>query len=327
MMIIRQSGVALITVMLILALATVTAVSMASRQNIDTHRSANTLNYEQAYQYILAGEDFSKQTLIDHFANNLTTLVTQDNIDLWTVGVGFDIEGGAISGKINDLQSLFNINSLVDSSGVANQLQMERFRNLLANIPPIPPGNRTISVNIVEAIVDWIDRGQIPLGVNGVEDDVYMGYEKPYRTADQPMSDISELLLINGIDQEIYNVLLEYVCVLKNVNTNINVNTASAIVISSLNNNITLNQATRLINNRPGDGFASVAVFLNDPIFSGLNINASGLSVTSEYFRLKTVAQVGKANLRFTSQLHRSVNATGSGNITFNIIKRSRGVI
>lgn len=320
-MIIKQSGVALITVMLILALATVTAVSMASRQNIDTHRSANTLNYEQAYQYILGAEDFSKQKLIIHFANNLTALVTQADINQWKVA--FPIEGGAISGEIEDLQSLFNINSLVDSNGVANQLQMRRFRNLLANIPPIPPANLTISANIVEAIVDWIDRGQIPLGVNGVEDGVYMGYEEPYRTADQPMSDISELLLINGIDKDIYNILLKYVCVLKDVNTNINVNTASAIVISSLDNNITLNQATTLVNNRASNGFASVADFLNDPIFSGLNINVSGLSVTSEFFRLHTLAQIGKTNLRFTSQLHRSANANG----TFTVIKRSRGVI
>lgn len=327
MMIIRQSGVALITVMLILALATVTAVSMASRQNIDTHRSANTLNYEQAYQYILAGEDFSKQILIEHFANNLTTLVTQANIELWTVGVGFDIEGGAISGEINDLQSLFNINSLVDSTGVANQYQMTRFRNLLRNIPPISGSNRTINVNIVEAIVDWIDRDQNPLGVNGVEDDVYMGFEKPYRTANQTMSDISELLLINGIDQEIYNILLEYVCVLNNVDTNINVNTADALVISSLDSSITLIQATTLVNDRSSDGFASVAEFLNDPIFAGLNTNniKTGLSVTSEYFRSRTSVQVGKANLRFISQLRRS--ASVNGNITFNVIKRSRGVI
>ena len=47
----REKGVALITVMLILALATILAVSMSTRQQLDIHRSANVFNFEQAYMY------------------------------------------------------------------------------------------------------------------------------------------------------------------------------------------------------------------------------------------------------------------------------------
>lgn len=319
MMSLKQSGVALITVMLILALATVTAVSMASKQNIDTHRSANILNYEQAYQYISGAEDFSKQKLIIHFANNIAEPVTEVDINKWKVA--FPVEGGSISGEIEDLQALFNVNSLVDANGVANQLQITRFRNLLSNIPLTPPANLTINTNIVEAIVDWIDRDQNPLGVNGVEDNEYLGYTESYRTANQPMSDISELLLIKGIDKNIYDILLKYLCVLKEVNSAINVNTASAVVISSLDSNITLNQADTLVANRVANSFASVADFLNDPIFAGLNISVSGLSVTSDYFRLKTLAQINKTNLRYTSQLYRNANRI------IRVIKRSRSVL
>lgn len=316
MMSLKQSGVALITVMLILALATVAAVSMATRQNIDTHRSANILNYEQAFQYITGAEDFSKQKLVAHFGSgSAIVVVTEEDINSWKVT--FPIEGGAISGEVEDLQALFNVNSLVDSNGVANQLQITRFRNLLANIPATPP----ININIVEVIVDWIDRRQDPYGLTGVEDNEYLGYAEPYLTADQPMSDISELLLIKDIDDDIYHALLPYICVLKRVDSAINVNTASAVVISSLNSNITLNQADTLVANRANNGFTSVPDFLSDPIFSGLNINDSGLSVTSEFFRLQTLAQIDKTNLRYTSQLHRNVNGTIS------IIKRSRSVL
>ena len=44
----RQRGVALLTVMLVVALATTTAVAMASRQQVDIRRTENTLYQGQA---------------------------------------------------------------------------------------------------------------------------------------------------------------------------------------------------------------------------------------------------------------------------------------
>lgn len=308
----KQSGVALITVMLILALATVTAVSMASRQNIDIHRSANILNYEQAFQYILGAEDFSQIMLARHFKDK-PLIVTETDVDKWKVT--FPVEGGSISGQVEDLHALFNINSLVDSKGNPNLSQVARFTNLLAEL--------NINTNIVDPIVDWLDRYENPFRTNGVEDNEYLGYEVPYRTANQPMSDISELLLIKGIDKDVYDILLPHVCVLKNIDTKINVNTASAEVISSLHNSITLAQAQTLVDNRNADGkgFSSVDDFLSDPIFAGLKIKKEDLSLTSNFFRLTSLAIIEKTNLRFVSQLYRDEDGV------INVIKRSRSVL
>ena len=45
----RQRGVALITALLVVALATVAAVAMATRQQLDIRRTGNLLHGEQAY--------------------------------------------------------------------------------------------------------------------------------------------------------------------------------------------------------------------------------------------------------------------------------------
>ena len=48
-----QRGVALITALLVVALATTAAVAMATRLNVDMRRTGNLLNGEQAYAYAL----------------------------------------------------------------------------------------------------------------------------------------------------------------------------------------------------------------------------------------------------------------------------------
>lgn len=306
----RSAGVALITVMLILALATVTAVSMASRQNMDIHRSANTLNYEQALQYVTGAESWSQQILNRHFSNHTTVTLTDD----WAASLPpLPIEGGQMRGQLEDLQARFNLNSLVDASGVSNSLQMTRFRNLLTNL--------NLNPNLVEAIVDWIDHDQNPLALNGAEDYEYLRYTPPYRTSDQAMSDVSELLLIKGVDSDIYQTLLPHICVINEVNSTINVNTASAEVISSLDSHITLADAQTLVTDRTTTSFSSVSDFLTDPLFAGLTIDVKGLSVSSDFFKLTTHAQIDKTNLNVISVLQR--NTTGA----INVIKRSRSVL
>ena len=229
----KEKGVALITVMLILSLATILAVSMSSRQQLDIHRSANVFNFEQAYQYILGAEAWAKQVLIRDSANNETDSLKDD----WaTILPPLPIDGGKMSGKIEDLQARFNINNLV-LNGKPQKLYVDRFKRLLRNIG--------LNEDMVPFLIDWVDANQ-QTGFAGAEDNEYLNLTPPYRTANQAMMDISELLLIKDIEYEEYEKLLPYVCVLKS-DTAINVNTASAEVLSSIVKNITLEDAQTLV--------------------------------------------------------------------------------
>ena len=232
----KQKGVALITVMLILALATILAVSMSSRQQLDIHRTANILNFEQAYQYVLGAESWTKQILKRDLEDNKIDSLDDD----WAKALPpLPIEGGQMTGQVEDLQARFNLNNLV-KDGKPNKLYIERFKRLLRNIE--------LNEDIAVVIVDWVDMN-VETGFSGAEDNEYLNSTPAYRTANQPMDDVSELLLIKGVDFEAYEKLRPFVCVLKS-ETEINVNTASAEVLSSIVKDITLEDASTLVEDR-----------------------------------------------------------------------------
>ena len=303
----QSKGVALITVMLILALATVLAVSMSSRQQLDIHRSANIFNSEQAFQYILGAESWAKQILKRDFEDNK---IDSLNDDWATVLPALPIEGGQMSGKIEDLQAKFNINNLVEN-GKPQKIYLERFKRLLRNLE--------LNENISSVLIDWLDSNE-ETGFSGAEDNEYLNLSPAYRTANQAMSDVSELLLVKGVDFETYEKLRPYICVLES-NSAINVNTASAEVLSSIIKDITLEDAKSLVEDRNKEAYKKIDDFLQQPLIKNKKIKNEGLSVSSNYFQLNSTAQIERISVEFITILHREAD----GNVT--LLKRSRGVL
>ena len=308
MSLIRNSkGVALITVMLILALATILAVSMSSRQQLDIHRSANVFNFEQAYQYVLGAESWAKQILKRDLEDNKTDSFEDD----WaTVLPPLPIEGGQMSGQIEDLQARFNLNNLV-KDGKPNKLYVERFKLLLRNLE--------LNEDIVAVIVDWVDSNE-DIGFLGAEDNEYLNASPAYRTGNQPMADVSELLLIKGIGFESYEKLQPFVCVLK-LETQININTASVEVLSSIVKDITPEDAKSFVEDRDKEAYKKLEDFLKHPLLKSTEIKKEGLSVSSQYFQLNSTAQIERISVEYTSVFQRD----SDGRIT--ILKRSRSVL
>ena len=303
----QEKGVALITVMLILALATILAVSMSSRQQLDIHRSANVFNFEQAYQYELGAESWAKQILIRDQKDNEIDSFEDD----WaTVLPLLPIEGGQMKGQIEDLQARFNINNLV-LDGKPQKLYIDRFKRLLRNLD--------LNEDMSAVIVDWIDSNE-QIGFSGAEDSEYLNLSPAYRAANQAMSDVSELLLIKDVDFESYEKLRPFVCVLKS-NTAINVNTASAEVLSSIVKDITLEDAKSLVEDRNKEIYKKLEDFLQHPLLKQKNVNNKGLSVNSNYFQLNSRVQIERISVEYTAILNRDSNGS------VRVLKRNRGVL
>jgi len=304
---IKEQGVALITVMLILSLATILAVSMSSRQQLDIHRSANIINFEQAYQYVLGAESWAKQILLRDGNDNKTDSLNDD----WaTVLPPLPIEGGKMSGRIEDLQARFNINNLV-SDGVPQKLYINRFKRLLRNIE--------LNENMADVLVDWLDSNE-ETGFAGAEDNEYLNLVPAYRAANQAMADVSELLLVKGVDFEAFEKLRPFVCVLKS-GTAINVNTASAIVLSSIVKGITLEDAKALVADRNKETYKTLDDFLQHPLLKNTKIKQEGLSVSSDYYQLNSMAQIDRIMVEYVTVLNRK----NGGDVM--ILKRSRGIL
>lgn len=302
-----EKGVALITVMLILALATILAVSMSSRQQLDIHRSANIFNFEQAYQYVLGAESWGKQILIRDSQDNKTDSFKDD----WAMVLpALSIEGGKMTGQIEDLQARFNLNNLVFDDK-PQKLYVERFKRLLRNLE--------LNEDLSSVIIDWLDSNE-DIGFSGAEDNEYLNLSPAYRAANQPMQDVSELLLVKGIDFETYEKLRPYVCVLES-DTEININTASAEVLSSIVKDLTIEEAKNLIEDRDKETYKDVAGFLEHPLLKQKKVKKDGLSVSTKYFQLNSTAQIERINVEYTTILHRE----SEDRVV--ILKRNRGVM
>lgn len=192
----RQTGIALITVLLVLSLATVAAVSMTSRQQLDIRRTTNVLRIEEGYAALFAAEEFTKALLL----LDLTQTITPNNLD----GLGDfwaspdlqkakqDVGNFAVTNLfIEDLQGRFNINNLLSDPNTVSQNNYLNFRDLL--------GEYTLPPELADRAIDWMDANP-DLRPGGAEDAAYQSLTRPYVTPNQEMVSASEMNQLLGVN-------------------------------------------------------------------------------------------------------------------------------
>jgi len=288
----KSRGVALLTVLLIVAIATITAVSMASRQQVDIRKTENILRMDQAWHYVLGIDSWALGRLREDREENKT----DSGSDSWNSPISSTaVEGGEVEAKIEDQQGRFNLNNLVQD-GKPSAPDIARFRRLLEAL-----GQNS---NLADAVVDWIDQDNLVRFPGGAEDDAYSMLERSYRTANTMFAHPSELLLVQGFDVTICEVLYPHITVLPESVT-INVNSATAPVLMSLAKNMTNEDAQRLKTDREDQPFTSVEAFLTHTAVAGLGLDESGLSVDSKFFRVAGEVRIGRTQIRHNTLIHR----------------------
>ncbi len=294
----KQKGVALITAVLVVALVTVLAVNMISRQQIDIRRTGNILNTETAYMYALGIESWGIGILLRDRANNQVDALGED----WAMTIPpIDVDGGQVVGRIEDMQGRFNLNNLLDSSGDLSVPDYDIFRRLLSALDLDP--------DIADKVFDWIDQDS-DVDNSGAEDYDYLGAQPAYRTANTAIVSPSELRLISGVDAETYKTLAPFISALPRGNppvpTKININTAPAPVIQALNQNITPTDAQDFVDSRSEDGYSDINSFKNDIGAGNIDTQTEQrLSVKSEYFILTGESLFGRGRQLLTTLVHR----------------------
>jgi len=288
-----QQGVALITALLVVALATIAAVAMATRQQLDIRRTGSLLHGEQAYSYVLGAESWAQVVLARDLRESGIDTLEED----WSTQppVSF-VEGGAVFGRIIDLQGRFNVNNLV-AGGAPDNDAIDRFKRLLRLLE--------LDEILADPLVDWIDEDIDVRFPDGAEDETYLLLDTPYRAANQPLADISELRLVKGYNAEVIEKLRPFIVALPEA-TPINVNTASAEVLSTVAEDLSTSDGESLVDARGEEGFESVDSFLQDPTLEAKNAAAASLSVTSQWFLMVSEANIGDGRARLASLIQRS---------------------
>jgi len=288
-----QHGVALITALLVVALATIAAVAMATRQQLDIRRTGSLLHGEQAYSYVLGAESWAQVVLARDLRESGIDTLEED----WSTQppVSF-VEGGSVFGRIIDLQGRFNVNNLV-AGGAPDNDAIERYKRLLRLLE--------LDETLADSLVDWIDADIDVRFPDGAEDETYLLLDTPYRVANQPLVDISELRLVKGYSVEVIEKLRPFIVALPEATT-INVNTASAEVLSTVAEDLSTSDGEALVQARGEEGFESVDSFTQDATLNSKNVTRESLSVTSQWFLMVSEANIGDGRARLASLIQRS---------------------
>ena len=310
----KQSGVALITAVLIVAIAVVAAISVAENYQYNFYRTESAFNGGQAWAYAKGGEEWAMAILARDAENNTYDAYDIDN-EWWNSGVPirFPLPNGYIEGDIKDAHSKLNVNALIDAEGVFIPEMRQVFERLFQKLD-INPG-------LVCALIDWIDTDINPTCSDGAEADIYIGLEPPYLPADQPMNDISELSLIHKFDAEIVDKLLPHLIALPvTANSVVNINTVSAVVFESLSNEYPSGLGEELIAQRNDEPFKSIGDLAGFLSFSGKSPPNIPVVFGSNYFILRTKCVIGISQVRMLSLIHRV------GGNDLKVIKRSQEI-
>jgi general secretion pathway protein K len=134
-----------------------------------------------------------------------------------------------------------------------------------------------------------------------------MKMNPPYRAGHNPMVSISELLLVKGMTPELFTKLIPYVTALPDKNP-ININSAPAQVIMSLNSTMSIDTAKSIESSLKKQPLADVKKIAELPIFKNNPISPDLITVTSNYFLLETNVTVEDQKIIIYTLLNRITN-------------------
>ena len=213
----RQRGVALLVAILLVALGTILAATMAYDNAMTARRAVATFAFDQALLVSEGAESLAAYGLQQQKKQNLT-YTAPDQAWAQPLPPTEVVPGVTLEAHLEDLQGRFNINDLVGMDGeTPNTVAIQAFQRLLTNLDMDPKW--------ANYIVDWIDKNTTPMFPDGAEDSVYMEMSPPYRTPNLPITSISELLALPGFTRADYDKLAPHIVALP---PGVQINTCSA---------------------------------------------------------------------------------------------------
>jgi len=303
----KQSGVALITAILLVAIATTLATKLLWDNQLSMRRTETMLSQEQARHFATGGEaiaiEFMREddVAFDHPSEGWGQ-------PLGPIEIGIEeLIMGQMQGALTDAQSRFNLNNLVPARGSPpDPRAREQFEELIGLLKLEPA--------IVDSVIDWIDEDTVPEPL-GAEDGTYTALDPPYRAANNYLTSVTELRAIANIDEEAYELLRPYVtaihptwCGAQGGVLPINLNTAPAEVIQSLHPSISTGDAESWVEERGETGWENWNEVTNWPA-DLQSMQGTEVSLGTNCFEANVLVNIGSSVLSMYSLLDRSGGA------------------
>jgi general secretion pathway protein K len=318
----QQKGLAIITVMLIIALMVTLLGFLVEQQHLLIRRIANQNVAEQGYQYASGVDAWAARVLhddpdrtTDYWGEDWARF-GEDPEDQSKGESGFSLDpsrqrereklpvidfgnDAVLEFQLVDLMGRYNLNNLAVKDPKVKRDQRIIVLNLLSILEV---GDFEEREKLYGALVDWIDENK-ETSANGAESSDYRIKRTPYHAADQKLTTLGELRFVEGFTEEVINALKPHVTVLPIDSAKININTTSTQVLAAMSAVPVLDTgsvATFLSQRTKEDfqGFQSAniqeannAIIDTRPV--GGNYVRNMLQATSQFFQINTRVKLG----------------------------------
>lgn len=298
----RQGGAAVITALLVVALATLAVTGVLWRQQVQARAVENQILLAESRWLARGAIDWARvmlrydrsQGVVDHAGEFWATPLAEVKISDIEPG---GLREGYLSGQISDEQSRFNLLNLA-AKGEVDEAQAERFAILLDTVGLDPQ----LALVIARAIARTEPRS---LG----------GRDQTERATALPMLVVEDLLRIGGLDAAALDRLRPFVVLLPRTGgepVKVNINTASAEVLRAAVPRLTLAQARALVEQR-GHQFQFFRDATGDLPNKALGVGAAlgpedvaGVDVQSSFFRIRGRIRYDRALVGVEAVIYRS---------------------
>ena len=279
----NRQGIAIISVMIVIALISASVSLMLQRFGKDLQQTKYTLNQTQALNHLYSIETWAK-IILSNDESGFDNL----NEDWATAITPIEIQGGSLYGKLTDLQSRLNLNNLIDLKTDAYLPQYRSF------------------------FYDCINRLNTQLSQQAMADTIF-SYAVNQPPKPKLFEQLAELKNIKTITEKDYLKIKPYLSTLPTLSP-INLNTAGKEVLSCIHPQLSGDLVQKLIRYRKNQPFDSIDQFWSyaQSLMPNLTLEQIKVSfpgeytnILSNYFILETEITIEKNKLIGQTILHR----------------------
>ncbi|MDH6155996.1 MULTISPECIES: type II secretion system minor pseudopilin GspK [unclassified Janthinobacterium] len=304
----RQRGVAVITALLLTALAITVVASLFWQQQVQV-RSMENQRLRLQTQWAMRGMvDFARFWLrqdnptLTAADGVWATPIEEARLDDYVDREKVDTEkfDATVSGRALDAQARFNITNLVAATGGINPKQVLAYQRLLSNMK--------LDSSLAQATADAVLRAQPkPRTADSGSDGKTAAAPPASGGSSEPVAftQVEDLLSVPGYTPQMIEQLRDVVIILPEI-TGVNVNTAPAEVLAAVTM-MSLSEASALTLSNPRKKFVDLANFKNN-IDSKQVIEDVELDVKSRYFLTVIRVRLDRAALDAVALINRKTD-------------------
>lgn len=294
-----NSGIALIVVVSVITLLVAVTVQLNRDMRHELTNSTNLMQFAKLSALTKSGYNLA-EAILESDSDKYDSQYEQW-AELNTTNLSSLTGNGLVEVLISDLSGRFQLNSLVLSDDTPN----EKSENVLVELlltENFGGLSRSEAEEIVNAIIDWIDKNNSDKGPVLTENSYYLSRNPSYQCKNSEIEFVEELLLIRGISSELYygdggSTGLKDLVTAHGNDGKININSAHELLLQALDSGIDDEKAADMVSYRDDQenesDLENVNWYKNVSSLSGIDLDTDLITVASNYF---SITSTGKLN-------------------------------